>query len=128
MGFWIFMLVMELLVPLTMIIIGNVFYKKAPKEINSIYGYRSSMSMKNEDTWKFAHNYCGKILRVIGWIIFVISIFVMITLFGKSEDAIGEIGMYLVIFQMVCLIASIFPTEKALRKNFDKDGNRKFLD
>ncbi len=34
MGFWIFMMVMELLIPLIMIIFGKLFSKKAPKEIN----------------------------------------------------------------------------------------------
>ena len=33
MGFWIYMLVMDLLIPLTMIIWGNYFMKKAPAQI-----------------------------------------------------------------------------------------------
>ena len=59
MGFWIFMLIMDLLLPFTMIGFGRYFMKKAPKEINSVFGYRTSMSMKNKDTWEFAHKYCG---------------------------------------------------------------------
>ena len=55
MGFWIFMLIMDLLLPFTMIGFGRYFTKKAPKEINSVFGYRTSMSMKNKDTWEFAH-------------------------------------------------------------------------
>ena len=62
MGFWIFMLIMDLLLPFTMIGFGRYFMKKAPKEINSVFGYRTSMSMKNKDTWEFAHKYCGKVL------------------------------------------------------------------
>ena len=50
MGFWIFMLIMDLLLPFTMIGFGRYFMKKAPKEINSVFGYRTSMSMKNKDT------------------------------------------------------------------------------
>ena len=50
MGFWIYMLVMDLLIPLTMIIWGNYFMKKAPAQINSVFGYRTPMSMKNQDT------------------------------------------------------------------------------
>lgn len=49
MGFWIFMLIMDLLIPFTMIGYGRSFSKKAPKEINAVYGYRTSMSMKNSD-------------------------------------------------------------------------------
>ena len=50
MGFWIFMLIMNLLIPATMIGFGRYFMKKAPKEINAVFGYRTSMSMKNKDT------------------------------------------------------------------------------
>lgn len=59
MGFWIFMVVMDLLIPLTMIGFGRYFLKSAPKEINVIFGYRTTMSMKNRDIWEFAHRYCG---------------------------------------------------------------------
>ena len=55
------MLIMDLLLPFTMIGFGRYFMKKAPKEINSVFGYRTSMSMKNKDTWEFAHKYCGKV-------------------------------------------------------------------
>lgn len=47
MGFWFFMLIMELLAPITMIGFGRYFLKEAPKEINPIFGYRTRMSMKN---------------------------------------------------------------------------------
>lgn len=50
MGFWIFMTIMNLLIPLTMILFGIYFIKKSPKEINTTFGYRTSMSMKNKDT------------------------------------------------------------------------------
>ena len=39
MGFWIFMLIMDLLLPFTMIGFGRYFMKNAPKEINSVFGY-----------------------------------------------------------------------------------------
>lgn len=46
MGFWIFMLVMNLLIPATMAGFGRAFLKKAPGKINYAFGYRTSMSMK----------------------------------------------------------------------------------
>ena len=59
MGYWFFMLAMNLLFPAIMIISGGYFMKKAPKEINYIFGYRTNMSMKNKDTWEFATNIWG---------------------------------------------------------------------
>ena len=74
MGFWIFMLIMDLLLPFTMIGFGRYFMKKAPKEINSVFGYRTSMSMKNKDTWEFAHKYCGKVWYVCGMVMLPITV------------------------------------------------------
>ena len=49
MRFWTFMLLMDLLIPFTMIGFGKYFIKSAPKEINAVFGYRTSMSMKNNN-------------------------------------------------------------------------------
>ena len=41
MGYWFFMLAMNLLLPAIMIISGGYFMKKAPKEINYVFGYNA---------------------------------------------------------------------------------------
>lgn len=55
MGFWIFMLLMNVIIPFTMIGFGKYFCKSGPKDINMAFGYRTGMSMKNKETWVFAH-------------------------------------------------------------------------
>lgn len=67
MGYWVFMFVIDLLLPVTMIGLGIYFSKHAPKEINPLFGYRTEMSMKNEQTWQFANHYFGKISYHFGW-------------------------------------------------------------
>jgi uncharacterized membrane protein len=124
-GFWIFMFIMNLLIPLTMIGFGSYFYKKAPKEINNVFGYRTRLSMKNRDTWEFAHHYCGKLWRKIGWIMLPISAIAMVFVFGKEIDTVGLYGGVLNGIQVSILLVSIFPTEIALRRRFDKKGRRK---
>jgi len=124
MGFWIFMVVMDLLIPLTMIGFGRYFLKSAPKEVNAIFGYRTTMSMKNRDTWEFAHRYCGKIWYYTGIIMLPLTVLSMLFVFGKSTDTIGWLGSVICFIQMIPLIGSIFPTEKALKKTFDRNGNR----
>lgn len=125
MGFWVFMLIMELLVPAVMIVFGSIGVKRPPKEINPVSGYRTTMSMKNKDTWEFAQHYCGKVWRVIGWILLPLSFATMLVVRGKGEDAVGNLGLILIGVQTVVLMASTAPTEIALRKTFDEDGNRK---
>ena len=51
----------DLIVPIVMIIGGRMMWKHCPKSINGIVGYRTHRSTKNMDTWKFAHEYCGKL-------------------------------------------------------------------
>ena len=59
MGFWIFIFVCSMLMPVLMIIFGQLFQKRPPGQINSVYGYRTKMSMLNMDTWDYAHRYFG---------------------------------------------------------------------
>ena len=103
----------------------KIFYEKAPKEINSVFGYRTSMSMKNKDTWEFAHKYCGKVWYVCGMVMLPITVIFMLLVIGKSEDCVGSMGGIICGVQLIPLIGSILPTEIALKKNFDKNGTRR---
>lgn len=125
MGFWIFMLIISLIMPVSMVGLGKYFSKKAPKDINYVFGYRTPMSMKNKDTWIFAHNYFGRIWFALGLILLPVSVIAMLTVIGKSEDTVGTVGGILCGIQLIPVIAPIIPTEAALRKKFDKDGNRR---
>ena len=124
-GFWVFMLVMVLLVPLTMMLFGYLFYFKPPKNINRIYGYRTKRSMKNSRTWEFAHEYCGWLWMRFGVVLFALSLACMNMLREKNVDTIGIWGGVLVMIQCILLVLTIPLTEKALRKNFDEYGMKK---
>ena len=118
-------LTMNLLIPLTMIIFGKYFSKHAPKNINGIFGYRTFMSTINKETWKFAHNYCGRIWFYMGSILLIISAIGMLFLMKKNKDIIKNFNIVLTIMQMIFLLSPIVLTELALKKNFDTKGNRK---
>ena len=125
MWFWWFMFVCNLLIPVILIIAGRMMWKHCPKKINTVYGYRTRRSMKNMDTWRFAHNYCGKLWWKIGWFSLFPSVVVQIPFFESSEDVIGIVEGIICMVQVVILIASIFPTEAALKKTFNDDGTRR---
>lgn len=125
MGFWIFMLICDLLLPLTMIAVGKYFTKSAPKEINAVCGYRTAMSMKNQETWNYAHHSCGQIWRRLGWVLFAATIAGMLFAVGKPKDLVGAVSGIICGVQVVFLIGSIFPTEIALKKTFDENGFRR---
>ena len=127
MNFWIFMLVMNLLTPLVMIIFGRVFEKKPPKIGMSkfAFGYRTIMSMRNAETWEYAHRFFGKLWFRFGIALGVISIIALFFVIGKDKDTVGFAGMIICYVQIVGMLLPCIPTELALRKNFDKNGKRK---
>lgn len=116
MGFWVFMTVSNLILPVLMIVIGKVFVKNPPKTINHIYGYRTRRSMKNQDTWDFAHLYCGKLWWKIGWVMLPLSVVSMLPVVGKRDDIVGGVGGVIVTAECVVLLMTILLVERALKK------------
>ena len=125
MGFWIFMLAMGLLFPAIIILFGSMFMKSAPKKINYIFGYRTDMSMKNRNTWEYAHKYIGRLWFRLGFLLIPITVIPLLFVIGNSENVVGTVGLIVSFINTVVLIVPIFFTEKALNRAFDKDGNRK---
>ncbi len=125
MQFWLTMMICGLITPAIMIIGGNMMQKHCPKDINTFIGYRTARSMKNADTWKFAHNYCGKLWQKVGWIMLIPSVIAFILIYNSSEKVTAIAGTITLAVQCVALIATIFPTENALKKTFNDDGTRK---
>lgn len=123
--FWMFMLIMDLLVPCTMIGFGKLFSNKAPENINHTFGYRTTMSMKNQDTWQFAHKYCGKLWFMGGLILLPVSVISLLFVLGRETESVAAVGTVVCFVQIVLLAGSVIPTEIALKKVFDKNGKRK---
>lgn len=128
MVFWCVMFFFNLLIPLLMIIVGRMMYKHTPKNINGVYGYRTKMSMKNQDTWNFAHDYCGRLWYKVGCIMLIPTIIVQLPFIHSSENVVGIMVAVLETIQVCVLIGCIFPTERALKRAFDNKGNRKVTD
>lgn len=124
MGFWVVIFICELLVPLLMIISGILFINGNPGGINSFFGYRTAMSMKNEDTWHFAHLYCGKLWLKIGAVMLPVTVLLSVISIGKTEDFTGIFGTCVIIAQAAVIIFSTILVERKLKRVFDKNGSR----
>ena len=124
-GFYIYMLLTSLLIPVIMLVFGWIFHRQAPKKINVWYGYRSARSMKNEDTWVFAHQHIGRTWMLVGAVVLVISVIPMIAVYGKDDDTVSVVSLVLLFVQMLPMIMSLIPTERALKRTFDENGIRK---
>lgn len=125
MGIWFMMLGFNMLIPAIMLVTGKLMERKAPKKINWLIGYRTDMSMKNEDTWAFAQQVAGAFSWKWGWVTLAVTMITMLVLLGRSVETVSSAGCILMFLQLIPVLAVIPHTERALRKNFDKDGMRK---
>lgn len=122
---WWFMFFSNLILPVILIVSGKMMWKHCSKEINGVIGYRTKRSMKNEDTWKFAHDYCGRLWWKSGWVILIASVLVQIPFYHSPGNVVGTAGSIIMYLQCILMIAAIFRTENALKKTFNDDGTRR---
>ena len=122
---WLATLASVLIIPVIMVVIGLIIKRFPPKKINSFYGYRTPMSKKNEDTWRFANLYSAKLFLWIGLILIPVSVVPLLFLLKKSEDILVIASTVITAADVTALLASAIATEIALRKNFERDGSRR---
>ncbi|MCD2346796.1 SdpI family protein [Clostridium guangxiense] len=100
------------------IIAGIVLRVFPPKKINSIYGYRTNLSMKNQDAWNEGQKYSGNTFIVFGLIYCALE-FALAKLIKNTN-----IAYQLAIF-LIGIIIMLVIDEGHLRKVFNADGSRK---
>ncbi len=122
MAFGYIMLLVMLITPLIMVGFGILFMYKPPKSINPLYGYTTRRSMRNQDTWNFAHRYCGRLLFICGLVIIPFSLVPILLVVGESKQVISITGLIVLGIQVIVLLATFIPTERALKKHFDEFG------
>ena len=67
---WFIMLGIDILIPLLMLILGWLLAHKTPRK-NAIYGYRTSMSMKNNDHLGICKQVLWKVMDKV-WVNFIV--------------------------------------------------------
>lgn len=122
MGFWLYVFLVTLLIPFTLLLMWYICPKF--KEINTTSGYRTTLSMKNQETWDFSQNYCAKLSLYMFFPSLILSFVTMPFFINQSTTIIGWMGLVVTLVQMMSFVVIIMATEKALKKNFDEKGNR----
>ncbi|MCT4543905.1 MAG: SdpI family protein [Vallitalea sp.] len=67
----IFLWIVDLVLPITMIIIGLVYKYNAPEKVNNFHGYRTKQSMKSQEAWDYAHKHLSLIFTIMGVILLI---------------------------------------------------------
>ena len=108
----------HLLIGPMMLLITFIFAKHPPKKINDFYGYRTKRSMRNQDCWDFANRYSIRLMWKISLLTCVVQAIGVILL----DEGVALLTATIVL--VTTLIYSVYLTEKALKKTFDKEGKK----
>lgn len=116
---WTFVCISCLICPLMMLIYGIRFAQFQPKK-EGICGLRIKDALRNDETWHFAHQYCGRLWQMMGMFMASAVIICMIILFKCSELVVAVSGVVILFIQLIVFICSFCLISKAIVKNFGK--------
>ncbi|HNZ65978.1 MAG: SdpI family protein [Planctomycetes bacterium] len=125
MGDWTFTFFKVMLIPIISMVGGLFGIYIPPIEINSMFGYRSLMSKKSQETWDFAQQHSGKLFWILGKYLFILSPLPILCVCWCDKNIVEIVESSILLCQVLVMLFSIILTEIALKKNFDKNGNRK---
>ena len=119
-GFYVFMLICVLLLPVAMLFLGYRWQQKPPSSINAVFGYRTRRSMSSKQAWDYAHRYCGRMWVRCGWFSAVFTVLSMILLGTVTLDAavVGIVGGIITCLELLPAAVSLAATERALKRVF----------
>ncbi|MGC6428791.1 MAG: SdpI family protein [Flavobacteriales bacterium] len=110
---------LHLLIGPLLLLFSIIYYYFPPKNINALYGHRTNMSMKNQDTWNEANKRSTKSMFWSSTYTCIIQITGIILGFNNEK-----LILYSTIFLVASLVIGVIKVENQLKNIFDKDGNR----
>jgi uncharacterized membrane protein len=105
----------SLLCGLAFIVMGMPMYYYPPKEINSLFGYRTNASMKSQERRDFAQRFCAILAMKVSIIMIIVSL--LAYLVPVDSDIRQLSGVFLVIISTAYLFYS---TESAITNDLNK--------
>lgn len=111
--------ILTMITPVAMFFMGLIWSKRMPTK-SQLLSYRSELSMKNEETWAFAHDHIAKLWIRVG----VITAILTIILMRVFADYYTSFLLWLLFGQMVFFCGSIFFVDSLMKAVFDEEGNR----
>ena len=118
-------LIVNLIIPAVMLFGGYMMRKCPPRNISRWVGFRTALSMKNEDTWAFAHACCGRVWWKTGWISLALPVLVQLPFAKAGEETLETLALVMVLAQSFVLLGTVVYVQKELKRTFDESGRRR---
>ncbi|MEZ4936461.1 MAG: SdpI family protein [Crocinitomicaceae bacterium] len=94
-------------------IVGVLLFQFPPKKINSLYGYRTNQSMKNQKVWDYAQKKSAKEMMKVGLTMGLFSTLDLIFVIPEIWGVIAGLAMLIVLS-----VGLLLKVERNLRMNF----------
>lgn len=117
--------IVNLIIPAVMLFGGYMMKTCPPRSISRWVGFRTALSMKNADTWAFAHACCGRVWWKAGWISLVLSMFVQLPFAKAGEETLETLALGMVLAQSFVLLGTVVYVQRELKRTFDESGRRR---
>lgn len=117
--------IVNLIIPGVMVLGGYMMRKCPPRNISRWVGFRTALSMKNADTWAFAHACCGRVWWKAGWISLVLSMLVQLPFAKAGEETLETLALAMVLVQSFVLLGTVVYVQRELKLTFDECGRRR---
>lgn len=107
-------------------ILGAWMWKKPPRKINLLAGYRTARSMKSQAAWDFAQAYAGRLMCLCGLALLLVAA-PLFWLSGYNYETTNPALIVLlpIIPVVAATIIPLYFTERKLKQLFDNEGNPK---
>ena len=86
-----------LVIGVVIIVAGIVLFFFPPREINSLYGFRTSNSMRNKANWDKANKYCSRLLIIFGIMILIIALVFKSTILNFLALGVSIVLTYILV-------------------------------
>lgn len=111
----VFFWIVDLQIPFMMIVVGLIFRKWIPKEINSVTGYRTKRSMSSQEAWEYANRRFAVLWLKIGCLLFaLIVLFKLLFPFNPAN-----LSLIINLFVIAIMLLSTLIVERELKKKFN---------
>lgn len=117
--------IVNLIIPAVMLFGGYMMRKCPPRSISRWVGFRTALSMKNADTWAFAHACCGQVWWKIGWISLALSVLGQLPFAKAGEETLETLALVMVLAQSFVLLGTVVYVQRELKRAFDESGRRR---
>lgn len=117
--------IVNLIIPAVMLFGGYMMKTCPPRSISRWVGFRTALSMKNEDTWAFAHACCGRVWWKIGWISLALSVLGQLPFAKAREETLETLALVMVLAQSSVLLGTVVYVQRELKRAFDESGRRR---